>query len=100
MSDSKPSDWRVSADYDYFDALTPEQTAFEFLRRNADYAASFEALAADQRRRESPTPAPEDFARRWGLRFRGRPRAARRRRARRLAPPPQSSDDPAQRRAA
>ena len=38
-------DWKNVAEYDYFDELTPEQTAYEFLRRNEDYVAAYKAAA-------------------------------------------------------
>lgn len=63
-------DWRNGPAYDYFDALTPEQIAFEFLRRNAEYAAAYAAMI------RASTPDKESeiaFAARWGLRFPGGP---------------------------
>ena len=65
---STPGKWPISEAYDYFDALTPEQVAFEFLRRDDDYAVSYRELGEDD-----PDPsatAPPDFSERWGLRFR------------------------------
>ena len=59
-------DWRNGPAYDYFDILTPEQVAFEFLRRNKEYAAAYAAIA----RASMPDKDAEiAFAARWGLRF-------------------------------
>ena len=57
--------WRDAAAYDYFDDLTPEQTAFEFLRRDAGYVTAYEA-AADFPETEETRSA---LAARRGLRF-------------------------------
>lgn len=57
--------WRDAAAYDYFDDLTPEQTAYEFLRRDAGYAAAYET-AADA---PDPNDARSALAARRGLRF-------------------------------
>ncbi len=46
--------WALSSAYDYWDDLTPEGVAWEFLRRNGDYQREFAEGTAD----------PED----WGLR--------------------------------
>ena len=63
-------DWRIDTDYDYFDQLTPEQAAFEFLRRNPDYNAAYRDLPTEPDGGSSP--ATTSFAAAWGLRFRGR----------------------------
>lgn len=72
---SAPGEWRVSAAYDYFDALDPEQIAFEFLRRDQDYAANYREL--DDGDQDPTLTAPAAFSARWGLRFRSRSGAAR-----------------------
>jgi len=66
-------DWRDGPAYDTVDQLTPEQAAFEALRRNLDYRADYPRLAAEL----AETGPPPALAR-WGLRFRGRSRAPRR----------------------
>ena len=83
------SDWRDGSAYDYFDDLTPEQAAFEFLRRNPDYAKSYRAPQGDEPV-STQTSARTDTH--WGLRFRGRPEAPRRPGLDRMAPPAQSED--------
>ena len=83
------SDWRDGSAYDYFDDLTPEQTAFEFLRRNPDYAKSYRAPQSDSPE-STQTSARTD--KHWELRFRGRPEAPRRPGLNRMAPPAQSED--------
>lgn len=64
---SPGGDWRNGLTYEYFDDLGPEQIAFEFLRRNPDYAAEF-AQVSQQPPEEEPPPTLAH----WGLRFRGR----------------------------
>jgi hypothetical protein len=61
-------DWRSPAAYAYVADLSPSDLAWEFLRRNPDYQRECQAL---QQQPESLDLA-EAFARRWGLRFRGR----------------------------
>lgn len=56
-------DWRSKAAYQYAEALELSGLAWEFLRRNPDYRAAFEAGAPQAERGTS------DPARRWGLRF-------------------------------
>ena len=60
-------DWRNDAGYDYCDDLTPEQVAFEFLRRNPDYEADYRKGSEEAATASTGDPAP---AARWGLRFR------------------------------
>nr|WP_323718364.1 DUF6499 domain-containing protein [Paracoccus aminovorans] len=67
------STWRSSADYDHLDALTASDMAWEWLRRNEDYDADFEAAASA---RGDPDPLTEQIRQRWGLRFPGRSSAA------------------------
>ncbi len=69
-------DWRIDTDYDYIDKLTPEQAAFEFLRRNPDYDAAYRDLPTEPDGGSSP--ATTSFAAPWGLRFRGRSASAQR----------------------
>jgi hypothetical protein len=71
MAGSQEPDWRVAADYDYLDAMTPQQLAFEFLRRNPDYQASWRELALQHGDADGPVETPPAFQDRWGLRFRG-----------------------------
>lgn len=68
MSDDDES-WRSDAAYDYIDALTPGDLAWEFLRRNPDYRKSYLELIAVGRLDEG---AARQLAARWGLRFRRR----------------------------
>ena len=83
MMAGRGADWRVEADYDYLDELTPEQTAFEFLRRNPDYQDSFQAMrrALDA----GDLGAAERLAAGWGLRCWGGPEFTGRSGADRLA---------------
>ena len=67
---SEDESWRSEAAYDYIDALTPGDLAWEFLRRNPDYRKSYRELIAVGRLSES---AAREFAAQWGLRFRRRP---------------------------
>lgn len=69
-------DWRDSAAYDYVDGLTHEQHAFEYLRRNPDYAEAYRRMMDEDH--TGRTEAAEQMAEPWGLRFRGRPKPARR----------------------
>ena len=60
------STWRSSAQYDHLDELTASDLAWEWLRRNDDYDADFEASIADH---GDPQPLTERIRQRWGLRF-------------------------------
>ena len=64
---SPGGDWRNGPAYEYFDDLGPDQVAFEFLRRNEDYAAEFAQLSESSRNGDPPPTLAQ-----WGLRFRGR----------------------------
>ncbi|MGI8840615.1 MAG: transcriptional regulator domain-containing protein [Caulobacteraceae bacterium] len=66
-------DWRLPAAYDRAAQLDPAGVAWEFLRRNRDYQAAFDAASKDA---DLGTEGP---AARWGLRFPGGPEPARRR---------------------
>lgn len=85
------ADWRNAAEYDYFDELTPEQTAYEFLRRNQDYVAAFQA--------DDDAPATEEqraaLTAQWGLRFRRRSDASGRPDSDPMAASPQPAPAPA-----
>lgn len=59
-------DWRNGPAYEYFDDLGPDQVAFEFLRRNDDYAGEFAKLSDSPEHPDPPLPLAQ-----WGLRFRG-----------------------------
>ena len=64
-------DWRDGAAYDYVDLLTHEQHAFEYLRRNPDYAADYRRMKAEA---DAGRPEmAERMAAAWGLRFPGGP---------------------------
>ena len=67
---SEDEDWRSEASYDYIDKLTPGDLAWEFLRRNPDYRNAYRDLVATGRLTEA---IAQEFAERWGLRFRRRP---------------------------
>lgn len=67
---SEDEDWRSEAAYDYIDKLTPGDLAWEFLRRNPDYRNAYRDLVATGRLTEA---IAQEFAERWGLRFRRRP---------------------------
>jgi hypothetical protein len=70
---AKP-DWRSAADYDYLDFADPADIAWEFLRRNASYAAEYRQIADKEFPCGSSRQAVlAEFAARWGLRFRGTP---------------------------
>ena len=56
---SEDESWRSEAAYDYIDALTPGDLAWEFLRRNPDYRKSYRELIAVGRLSES---AAREFA--------------------------------------
>ena len=81
------ADWRNDADYEYCDDLTPEQVAFEFLRRNPDYDADFRKESDEPPKASTSDPAPA--AARWGLRFRCRSAIAQRQGAGHLAAQPE-----------
>lgn len=57
--------WRDGDAYDYFDDLTPEQTAYEFLRRDPDYATAYSGAANGPEAEEELSA----LAMRRGLRF-------------------------------
>lgn len=71
------SGWAIEAAYDYTRLLSVDAWAWEFLRRNADYAADWEratdSLAADRIPIDVPFELPRHEAKcfsRWGLIFR------------------------------
>lgn len=55
-----------SSEYDHLDVLTASDLAWEWLRRNDDYDADFEALSSES---GAPEPLTERIRQRWGLRF-------------------------------
>ncbi len=66
-------DWRVPEEYRYTAKIPAAGFAWEYLRRNDEYRHDFDTLTATKQ------PARQElemFARRWGLRFRFRPRRA------------------------
>lgn len=89
---SQDESWRSGAAYDYVDALTPSQLAWEFLRRNPEYRKAFQKLVSGGR--ISPQGAVA-FARQWGLRFPRRTTADRDRAANLLDPGNRPGRDPA-----
>lgn len=66
---SEEDSWRSETAYEYIDALTPGELAWEFLRRNLDYKTAYQDLLSDG---EMTGEAARDFASKWGLRFRSR----------------------------
>lgn len=89
---SQDDSWRSGTAYDYVDALTPSQLAWEFLRRNPEYKKAFQKLVSSGR--ISPQDAV-DFTEQWGLRFPGRAAADRDRPADLLDPRNRPGCDPA-----
>lgn len=65
------SRWRDQEQYEFYDALPVEGVAWECLRRNASYQASFDDLVAQG---AGHLPFADDVQNLWGLRFPGRPR--------------------------
>lgn len=63
------SRWRDQDQYEFYDALPVEGVAWECLRRNATYQASFDDHVAQG---TGHLPLVDDALHRWGLRFPGR----------------------------
>lgn len=68
------SSWRDAARYDYLQQLPPAEVAWEFLRRNAEYARDYARAA-----RNKDAASNDALTARWGLRFRDKPEAFRNR---------------------
>lgn len=66
------SKWRDQDTYDFYDELSVEGIAWECLRRDLDYQASFADIVT---KRAERAPFEEEAQHRWGLRFSGRPGA-------------------------
>ena len=81
------SDWHVDAAYTYLDFLGSTAFAWEFLRRNSEYQGTYRLIAS---KGDAAPEMSELLAKRWGLRFRGRPEPARGSRSCRVASAPQS----------
>ena len=64
-------DWRSAAEYEELRPLDAPGFAWEFLRRNKVFAAERARLVDAAARRALDAEAAGDFARRWGVRFRG-----------------------------
>ncbi|WP_239026324.1 transcriptional regulator domain-containing protein [Novosphingobium decolorationis] len=92
---SEEESWRSEAAYDYVDKLTTSELAWEFLRRNPDYRASFQRLLSSGRLTDETATA---FAHQWGLSFRSRPKHHGARSADLLDPPSRSGGDHSPRR--
>ena len=60
------SRWRDQSQYDFYDALPVEGIAWECLRRNAAYQASFDDIVAQD---AGEHPLSDDAQHHWGLRF-------------------------------
>jgi len=83
--------WRNATAYDYVNELDPEDLAWEFLRRNAEYKLDYLNLE-----RTGEAQSASFFSAKWGLSFRGRSRGPRSRRERHLDADSRSLDaDPA-----
>lgn len=61
-------DWREASAYDYLHDLSPDELAWEWLRRNDSYRAAYRRL---KRHHGMTGPEATEFAREWGLRFPG-----------------------------
>lgn len=81
------SRWRDQSQYDFYDALPVEGVAWECLRRNAAYQASFDDIVAQD---AGEHPLSDDAQHHWGLRFPRRPRPFRNRTTGHLVTPCQS----------
>lgn len=73
---NRDDDWRNPAHYEYTRALSRAEWAWEFLRRNGDYARDWarvqDHVVVLNKGQEKPTfriAAGEDQMRRWGLIF-------------------------------
>lgn len=66
--------WRDSGVYDALDDMTPDELAWEFLRRNRSYQSYYHGLVMNGAQSDR---LPHEEERRWGLRFRGPARAFR-----------------------
>ncbi|MGK6313643.1 transcriptional regulator domain-containing protein [Neorhizobium sp. DT-125] len=89
---SQDETWRSETAYDYIEALTPGQIAWEFLRRNPEYRKAFQEFVSNGRISQQDAVA---FAEQWGLRFPGRTTANRHRAADLLDPRNRPWRDPA-----
>ena len=68
----KPAtDWRSPADYESLRALDAPGFAWEFLRRNRAFQRDHKRLEQAAERGILSADELQDFARRWGIRFRG-----------------------------
>ena len=81
------SKWRNQDSYDFYDELSVEGIAWECLRRDLGYQASFADIVTQKAVR---APFEEEAQHRWGLRFSGRPEALHPRSARNLVASRQS----------
>jgi hypothetical protein len=61
-------DWRSEQDYANFDKAETDAFAWEYLRRDKEYAQEFRNLTAAAQ----SSGAPHQFRKKWGLSFRGR----------------------------
>jgi Family of unknown function (DUF6499) len=59
--------WREASAYGYVDDLPADALAWEFLRRNPDYHAHYEAVTKVS---VNPETVDDLIRQRWGLRFR------------------------------
>ena len=68
------ADWRSPAAYEALRSLDAPGFAWEYLNRNPDFHSDLRRLAAQAARDILSVEDEAGFARRWGLRFRCRPR--------------------------
>lgn len=66
-------DWRSPTAFSYLSDLSPAAFAWECLRRSAEYRAEYERMQEQDALGLVSEAAAADLARRWGLRFHGRP---------------------------
>lgn len=64
------TDWRTPGGYEDLRSLDAPGLAWEYLRRNPDFARERAKLARADRRGTLDPAKAEEFARRWGVRFR------------------------------
>ena len=85
------ADWRSAGAYEDLQPLDAPAYAYEFLRRNADFLADHARLTRQTQTQALDDAETEEFARRWGVRFRDARSWWRR------SPPSVDSGEPAER---
>lgn len=64
------ADWRSAGAYEELQPLDAPAFAYEFLCRNPDFLSDHASLVRKSRSRTLDSAEAEEFARRWGVRFR------------------------------